>query len=243
MVGVALLVIGLAGIPEDVKTWKGWLESLDGESARWAFVIAGVGIVLVVNVLSRLPRFPVPALPRFTFRGASVKKELRVLFRAVADPAFEAGHELLCRIRDDLMRKGGANETTGILIQHNTIDAERAARSALTNDLLDIARKPSGSRHDHLLRLFGDYYEKYQSIRTWILKGGSLTNFPFETDYWYREWRKLDEKFLDRLRDVAALDGFELLAKKIKQVGWGEGVTRDLPRPSPDTATRSTEPA
>lgn len=52
-ISIILGVIGLAGIPDNVKTWKGWVSNiitiLDGEIARWIFVGCAVFLILFVN--------------------------------------------------------------------------------------------------------------------------------------------------------------------------------------------------
>jgi hypothetical protein len=44
VVGSVLALIGLAGVPEDLKTWKEWLKPLaqilDQNIARWLLVLA-----------------------------------------------------------------------------------------------------------------------------------------------------------------------------------------------------------
>jgi hypothetical protein len=58
VVGCVLGLIGLAGVPEDLKTWKAWLrplaQILDQDIARWLLVLAGVALALGPQVGSQV---------------------------------------------------------------------------------------------------------------------------------------------------------------------------------------------
>jgi len=43
--GALLAIIGLAGVPDDLKTWAGWLTVVDQDLARWLFVSAAIAIL------------------------------------------------------------------------------------------------------------------------------------------------------------------------------------------------------
>lgn len=55
VISVAIAVIGLGGLPDDVVTWWSWLESVEaeatGNAGRWLLVVSAVLLFLGVNVL------------------------------------------------------------------------------------------------------------------------------------------------------------------------------------------------
>jgi hypothetical protein len=74
VVGWGLTLIGIAGVPEDVKTWKGWLKPLaqilDQNIARWLLVVAGVTLALTAQFGSRV---------RTWWRSRRAREALRVV--------------------------------------------------------------------------------------------------------------------------------------------------------------------
>jgi hypothetical protein len=57
VVGWALTIIGLASLPQDLKTWKGWLQpfaQIDQNIARWLLVLAGLILVLTAHFGPRI---------------------------------------------------------------------------------------------------------------------------------------------------------------------------------------------
>jgi len=45
---VALWLIGLGGVPEDIQTWGIWLKELDSEAGRWIVVLSATAVLLAV---------------------------------------------------------------------------------------------------------------------------------------------------------------------------------------------------
>jgi hypothetical protein len=74
VVGWGLTLIGIAGVPEDVKTWQGWLKPLaqilDQNIARWLLVLAGVTLALTAQFGSRV---------RTWWRSRRAREALRVV--------------------------------------------------------------------------------------------------------------------------------------------------------------------
>lgn len=218
----------LAGLGVQVSGFENVWVAL----SLWALA-ALLAIVVSWNWLKRL-RFSVEVLPQSEVRRtspkpqaasvvamSSAKEELRVLFRSVGDPALNAAHELLGGICRKLSDRGDARRGMSLLINQYVMEGDRAARTALGSAL--EPEMPRGI-HDveRLQELFGDYYEKYQFVVTWIGVAGILVDFPFESDTQYRQWRELDKEFLGRLRDLIARTGFEVLDTRVRAVGWGE---------------------
>jgi hypothetical protein len=57
VVGWALTIIGIASLPQDLKTWKGWLKpfaQIDQNIARWLLVLAGLILVLTAHFGPRI---------------------------------------------------------------------------------------------------------------------------------------------------------------------------------------------
>jgi hypothetical protein len=110
------------------------------------------------------------------------------------------------------------------LIQREIVDNERAAFSRLSNALQGAERTSNADLQERL----GGYYRNYQNNRTWIAEGMKLTGLRLSHDAIFREWRRLDVDFLRELRRLSGPPRYDLLRQLIKEVGWGEIVTRDI---------------
>lgn len=58
MVGLMLTIIGLAGLPDDILTWRSWIEEsgiwLSGDIGRWIVMLCGFLVVVFANA-DRIP--------------------------------------------------------------------------------------------------------------------------------------------------------------------------------------------
>ncbi len=46
MIGWALALVGVAGVPDDLRGWGEWLGAIDSDAGRWSLVIAGLVLAL-----------------------------------------------------------------------------------------------------------------------------------------------------------------------------------------------------
>lgn len=176
------------------------------------WIIAGGGLIWLTM---RMRQTAPPAQPRPRTLPVSVEdprtEDFRVLFRSDGARAFNEAHEVLGSVVQQLMGTDNVHQAVGILIQRFVMEADRAAWSrpgtALDGDGPAAAadREPEALQH-----IFGDFYEKYQWMTTWIHHGRALlpsVNRKLEQEY--RKWRQNDKVFLDRLRQLVARTGFE----------------------------------
>ena len=61
--GGVIAVIGLAGIPEDVTTWAGWLNWLASNGGRWTLVVGGLVLIVLTQADRIWHRAHVALLP------------------------------------------------------------------------------------------------------------------------------------------------------------------------------------
>lgn len=52
ILSVVLVIVGLAGLPDDIRRWAGWIDALDADTWRWTFVIGGVMIFVALQLLT-----------------------------------------------------------------------------------------------------------------------------------------------------------------------------------------------
>ena len=155
--------------------------------------------------------------------GDHLREQLGILYRSVADSAYNQAHELLGRTAQGLRDTEGnlARQEVGVLLNRYVMEADRAARTKLAPALDSDAAPIDDS--EHLQDLFGEYFEKYQHLAEWIDRTGRLIDFPEfmgAPDYW--RWREVDREFLQRLRDLIAVSEFSRLRQHVLRVGWGE---------------------
>lgn len=81
-------VIGVAGIPDDVKKWGEWSNALatllGHEAIRWVLFIAGMSIVVLVNILPRVRRPSVVAPQPMTAASNALVTQSRPKHNSVA---------------------------------------------------------------------------------------------------------------------------------------------------------------
>ncbi len=119
--------------------------------------------------------------------------------------------------------KGSAESYVGILIQRFLADAQRAARGLLAQAFLTREEgRPRDYSREEVQHLFGNYYEMYQGMTSWIHQAGKLIGFSFDTDQAYRQWRKADDEFIGELRQLIADRNFKVLEQEVHRVGWQE---------------------
>lgn len=53
VVAALVWIVGLAGIPDDLQAWGCFFSSLDNEIARWLMAGVGLGLLVVIQVLSK----------------------------------------------------------------------------------------------------------------------------------------------------------------------------------------------
>jgi hypothetical protein len=140
-------------------------------------------------------------------------------------PAAQNIEQVLRRVMNAMRRSSNvAIRSQEGLIQRTIADEERAALSSLSNAIRGI--EPTNDE-DLQIRI-GRYYGAYQSCRTWIAKGLELAGVDLRSDAIFQEWLRLDEEFLDQLRQLSGPSKYDRLRELINAVGWGENITRDL---------------
>ena len=88
---------------------------------------------------------------------------------------------------------------------------------------IDLGLNPDSSASnqssEHLQRLFGECFEKYQSLvywSHWYLQ--VYMDVPLSTDPDYRRWRDEDKRFMDRLREIIPREEFTTLRRKAENL-------------------------
>jgi hypothetical protein len=194
-----------------------WLASL----AAGAFC----AIIFIAFIANRFPATRVAHKAPSAQSGSDIFNEARSFFNSWLYPTAQNVDQVLRRIMNAMRRS--SNETIrGYegLIQRSIADEERASLSHLSNAIRGI--EPTSD--EDLQNRLGRYYSAYQPCRTWIAKGLELTGVDLRSDAIFQEWLRLDEKFLDQLRQLSGPSKYDRLRELINAVGWGENITRDL---------------
>lgn len=102
IIGGIFTIIGLGGIPEDIKQWMRWMDlinqtvgqvtmdivdAINGNAGRWAFTLLGVSILLISY---RVPQSLWQKLRHSASPGETEKVSPTIEF--VADHALSIGH-------------------------------------------------------------------------------------------------------------------------------------------------------
>lgn len=107
-----LFIIGLGGVPDDLITWKSWVDkamnylSLDQNTWRWIFVISGISLYYIPDIFLRKNikiRFNLPNIWRTLF-----KKKAKT-------PIQEAVVPIKWNVSDDIITRFASNMTVQIL--------------------------------------------------------------------------------------------------------------------------------
>lgn len=152
-----------------------------------------------------------------------LRNQLEVLYNATANSAYSKAYDLLGQIASKLkeMDKEMPKQLVGFLIDGNVMPIAKASQEMLEESLKSDVPRPDPRQ---LQIRFGGYYKDYQELVTWIKFGGKIIDFPFDSDDEYQWWRKEDEEFIRRLKDLIALPDFSQLCEIVEHIGWGEVV-------------------
>jgi len=137
-------------------------------------------------------------------------------------PVVDVALDLLRSIEAPMPRMGGTFPSYGILLTRAILEPVQDARTAVQNGLDGKDRTP-------LDVLTGNLFEKYQWTLTWISRGGRDTGFDWTVDK-VTDLLRGDAAFREQLRVLIADRAFSQssLAARVKQVGWGESVRREI---------------
>jgi hypothetical protein len=208
--GTALFT--LAGVGAPIVTW--WVS---------APIMAACAGVAVWGFLPLIPKARQRG-QRLSWFRQKPSDEVASFYNSWLYPAAENVHQVLQLVLHAIQKHPDyAVQTNGAMIQR-IMDDERAALSGISNVLRG---KEAADNLDFQDRI-GAYYRAYQGCRTWISQGLKLTVVDLRGDPIFQEWLRLDEKFLDQLRQLSGPSRYDRLRELINAVGWGESITRDL---------------
>jgi hypothetical protein len=215
---------------------KAWTQSIPNLSlalfGAGIFVASVILVGLVVNVL-RGDHKPQQGAGHATPDGAPDSKgvgsggpadlpEVVQFANAWMLPAYDKALNALLPIRNGLQEGDHRDRLLANLLQHAIIEPAAGANGSVRNRIAGTDDRP-------LDALIADLYEKYQWIATWIWHGIELVDQSVFAGA-LADWRAIDEKCLDRLREVIGLPQLasSALRSSVEQVGWGEGVRKGL---------------
>ncbi|MDP2326498.1 MAG: hypothetical protein Q8M79_00245 [Dehalococcoidia bacterium] len=152
------------------------------------------------------------------------ERRLRQFAATSMFPAVDIALDLLRSVEAPMSRMDGVFPSYGILLTRAIIEPVKNARVAVENGL-------DGKDPTPFDALVGDLYEKYQWALTWIARGGHEAGFDWSVDR-FADWLQRDAVLRGQLSSFIADPAFRQsnLAARVKQVGWGESVQKEIAR-------------
>lgn len=189
-----------------------------------ALVFLGIAVVLILA--ARLLTIREQRSKTSSGRALTPDKRPLVLTGFVSvymSPAYKWADSLVNQSRQAFMMPldEPMDSMAASLYQRVLDDAARAW--SLMNNSLSDGTEPQASA--------ARFYTTYQGLRTHILI--ALTKNVLHADLpQYQFWYEADRAFFEQWRRVISEPGMDALRGLVKETGWGETVTRQLPEPT-----------
>ncbi len=183
---------------------------------RWLFLLISVVVIIFSIVMytrnNVVENRAAQEEEELSENDKLVLEELRELHR-VFEPADNGIHSMMLNAWSKPVKDDIEQEVRGLLNSYVVGPACAPGGGQLKIDLgLNPDSSASNQSSEHLQRLFGECFEKYQSLVKYTLwYWQAYREGPFSTDTDYRSWRDEDKRFIDRLREIIPREEFTTL--------------------------------